>query len=296
MANGKRLALISSVLLAASAVKLMAAETDESWKTDSKILFPTPVFEMDLQPSTTNAWSLSRDAFEAVRTLQSRTDLGDPDRTALGRLALEYDQRLSPSLRNLRHVVSFTRTNMGSLQLGVQSIAINARHGRASKPNNPHHPEDVDVNGPPQPIDVDSIDELREMARDFAQKARISLKEGLSLLRESKLDGLSPAVRQAHLAMVRAFEFSSDLAVEFESLDAKAGLEADTIKAYADYFEAENKALQPLPDARARVVVAYKHAAATLANLEFKLARNAGQARFLHGELDKLGPLTPPGK
>ncbi len=297
MGRPTRREVIAAGLLLLSGTRAMAAEADDAWKTDSKVLFPTPVFEMDLQPSTTNAWSLSKDAFEAVRRLQARSDLGAADRTALERLALEYDGRLSPSLRDLRHVVSFTRTNMGSIQLGVQAIAINSRHGRPSVPIYPHRPaSEVDVNGPPQPIDVDSIDELREMGRDFAEKARTSLKEGLLLLRTSKVDALSPSAREAYLGMISAFEFSLGVAGRFAELDGPRGLEAETIKAYAEFFEAENKALEPLPDARAKVVVAYKRAAAVLARLEFELARNAGQARFLHGELDKLGPLTPPKK
>lgn len=256
-------------------------------------LFPILVFEMQLPPSSTNAWSLSKDAFQTVSRVRARPGLSSSDAGAVGRLAAAYDEHLAPSLRNLRHVVSFTRTDLQLLGLAVPSIDVNARHGRPSVARDPNRPE-VDYNGAPQPVGFDAMDELREAALGRAAAARGSLEEGLLALRGAQAGGLSPAVREAALKMSAAFERALSVASQYEAFNAPGGPLGEEIRACKEYLEAANKALAPVPGARGRVVLAHNRAATAWAAAQFELGRNSAQARFLHGELDSLGPLRRP--
>lgn len=255
--------------------------------------YPILVFEMQLEPSTTNAWSISKNAFEAVRRTQAQAALSASDKSAVALLAAAYDDRLSPSLRKLRHVVSFTRTDLQLLGFAVPSIDINARKGRVTLLRDPDDPK-IDYKGPPQPVKFEAMDQLRAESLEQAELARKSFKDGLLELRSAKVDGLAPPVRDAYLAMLAAFEASIAVAVKYEEFNAPQGLLAQEISVCREYFEAANKALKPVPAARGKVVLAHNKAAAVWAKHQFELGRNSAQARYLHGELDKLGPLKRP--
>ncbi|MBI3298050.1 MAG: hypothetical protein HYZ75_07800 [Elusimicrobia bacterium] len=252
---------------------------------------PLVVLEMNLKPPATHLWSITEKAFGLTRKAQA--GVREPaDGPVVERLGNAYDEVLSLSLRDLRHVVFFDRRLMSFIDLGSASIDVNARHGRASILRDPKLPGDV--NAPPQPVDFSASEAFREDSRAHAEKARRSMAKGLLDLRSLKTAGLSPQGLDAYRAMIAAFEAALETARKLEEFNLPQGAVQDAVDDLRRYYEAANKALKPQSEHRDKAKKAYFRAAWILANIEAEIAGVPHQAIFLHVEIDKLGPLKRP--
>lgn len=243
-----------------------------------------PVFAVELRhaDSKDNAWSRTRAAFRAVRRAQAEPEGAE----AVAALMGVYNERLAPSLRGLRHSVFFTHKLFQSLNLSLTAVGVNARKGRASEPRTSG--EQVDLGGPPRPVARKDLDENRLLAREPAAAARASLEEALRALEK---EGESGKAGEAREAMREAVEAALAVARRLEALHADDGPLHRALLAGEGYLEAANRELKPVAAERRTAARTHNAAAREFASIEFALAADGAQARYLHGEIDKLGKL-----
>lgn len=279
------------LVLALGARTAAAADVYTAPADDGQKMVTELVWRLTLQDSTTNAWSLASSAVEAVRDARAGVAPGSADRATLDRLAAAYDKTLVSSLWDLRECIRYTMSAIDTVERGMGAIDTNARHGRASSPRDPADPR-FDPMGPPEPVEFAATDAMRDAARDLASKAQRALQGGAAELAALKAEGAAPGVRMARDMMLAAFEASASVAGEFADLDGPQGLVHAEIAAAADYMAAANKALSPVPDERRKAVAALNAGAREFVAIEFRLGRNAGEARYLDYYVRQLGPLT----